>query len=161
MTVTNEATNTDVHQSFPKKFGFILDLTLTRGRLGRSCVAGRLLNSSPPHRKSHYCRGWKKQQREREVKIRPHGTATSVGCPFLSGRNMYLRQCSLGRSFNDVASVSTPRSPMQFWDTLKAKGKSSGRYFQFSLPNTPLHFCFLKLMLRLNAEEEVEPNQDW
>lgn len=107
-------------------------------------MAGRLLNSSPPHQKSHYCRGWKKQQREREVKIHPYSTATSVGCPFLSNRNMYLRQCSLGRSFNDIASVSTPQSPMQFWDTLKGQREIVREIFPFLSPEHTSPFLLLK-----------------
>lgn len=140
--------------------GFIFDLTLTRGRLGRSCVARQLLNSSPPHQKWHYCRGWKIQQREGEVKIRPHSSVTSDGCPFLSNCNMYLRQCSLGRSFNDLARVSTPQSPMQFWDTLKAKGKSSGRSFHFSHKSNSA-FLFLKTDVMAEPRSREEPNQDW
>lgn len=31
-------------------------------------MAGQLLNSLPLHQKSHYCKDWKKKQREREVK---------------------------------------------------------------------------------------------
>lgn len=64
----------------------------------------------------------KTQRREREVKSHPRSTITS-GCPFHSNRNMYLRQCSLGKSLNDFASVLTPQSPIEFWDTLKAKRK--------------------------------------
>lgn len=64
------------------------------------------------------------------MKLRPRSTITSVGCP-PSNRSAYLRQCSLGRSLNDFASVLTPQSPMEFWDTLKAKGETVGVLLPF------------------------------